>query len=209
MKSNCGMSVAKKRLCLRWVLISVSETDQRRNATSSLRSPIVYVWYRYRFASNLLQQIDPFEYLAMAAPSTNASKNKQTLGSLLHHFIGTVVTVEQKTGRSYQGILAQTDEQMNLTLQEAALLLATRKKSSQHQRPSQPPHTHTHQNITSGTTTTSASAPETLSFAIVHIRGSTIRYVHFPGQVDLGVVVKQGMDRERAAAQKYKRGIRK
>lgn len=45
--------------------------------------------------------------------------------------------------------------------------------------------------------------------AHVHIRGSTIRYIHFPDNIDLTGVIRSGVDRERAAANKYKRGLRK
>jgi small nuclear ribonucleoprotein (snRNP)-like protein len=45
--------------------------------------------------------------------------------------------------------------------------------------------------------------------ANVHIRGSTIRYIHFPNQTDLSGVIRSGIDREKAAANKYKRGLRK
>lgn len=40
----------------------------------------------------------------------------------------------------------------------------------------------------------------------VHIRGSTIRYIHFPNQTDLSGVIRSGIDREKTAANKYKRG---
>ena len=49
----------------------------------------------------------------------------------------------------------------------------------------------------------------TVLFQLVHIRGSKILYLHFPPDLALFQVVKQGVERERAAAQKYKRGIRK
>jgi small nuclear ribonucleoprotein (snRNP)-like protein len=42
-----------------------------------------------------------------------------------------------------------------------------------------------------------------------HIRGSNIRYIHFPDNADLKGTVSSGMERERAAANKYKRGKRK
>ena len=45
--------------------------------------------------------------------------------------------------------------------------------------------------------------------AHVHIRGSTIRYIHFPDDTDLTSLIRSGIDRERAAANKYKRGLRK
>jgi len=46
-------------------------------------------------------------------------------------------------------------------------------------------------------------------FDLVHIRGPTIRYIVFGAKVDITGVVKAGRDRERAAGDKYKRGIRK
>ena len=43
----------------------------------------------------------------------------------------------------------------------------------------------------------------------VHIRGPSIRYIHFTDDADLPGLVRSGIDRERAAANKYRRGIRK
>lgn len=43
----------------------------------------------------------------------------------------------------------------------------------------------------------------------MQIRGSTLRYIHFPDQVDLAAVIKAGIQREKEAADKYKRGLRK
>jgi small nuclear ribonucleoprotein (snRNP)-like protein len=43
----------------------------------------------------------------------------------------------------------------------------------------------------------------------VHIRGPTIRYVHFPDDADLSAYVRSGVDRERAARKKYTRVLRK
>lgn len=45
--------------------------------------------------------------------------------------------------------------------------------------------------------------------AHVHIRGSTIRYIHFPDHTDLSGVIRGGIDKEKAATNKYKRGLRK
>lgn len=53
------------------------------------------------------------------------------------------------------------------------------------------------------------SSRDQQALSMVQIRGSKIRYIHFLDHADLAVVVKQGMDRERSASQKYKRGIRK
>ena len=46
-------------------------------------------------------------------------------------------------------------------------------------------------------------------FDWVHIRGPTIRYIVFGANIDIAGVIKAGKDRERAASDKYRRGIRK
>lgn len=43
----------------------------------------------------------------------------------------------------------------------------------------------------------------------VHIRGSSIRYIEFPDEVDLAAFIRSGIERERSAANKYLRGIRR
>jgi small nuclear ribonucleoprotein (snRNP)-like protein len=122
----------------------------------------------------------------MATTMNKKGPKQKSLGSLLPYFIGMELTVEQKTGRLYTGTLSAADDAMNLTLDDATLA--------------------TH----SGSRSSSSSGPLiTPIFAIVHIRGSTIRYIHFPERVDLAVIIKQGMDRERSVAQKYKRGVRR
>lgn len=50
---------------------------------------------------------------------------------------------------------------------------------------------------------------ESTPLSHVHIRGATIRYVHFPDDADLAAFVRAGIDRERSAVSKYQRGIRK
>ena len=44
---------------------------------------------------------------------------------------------------------------------------------------------------------------------LMQIRGSTIRYIHFPDHVDLSGIIQAGIQRERDAANKYQRGVRK
>jgi hypothetical protein len=62
---------------------------------------------------------------------------------------------------------------------------------------------------TTTTTTTTTNTGGTESFDWVHIRGPTIRYIVFGANIDLAGVIKAGKDRERAASDKYRRGIRK
>jgi small nuclear ribonucleoprotein (snRNP)-like protein len=145
----------------------------------------------------------------MATMANKKGQKQQSLGSLLPYFCGMELTVEQKTGRLYTGTLSAADDAMNLTLDDATL--ATHKggvvdRSSRRRSSSGP--------FINPTTTTTAdtetiTATTTPTFAVVHIRGSTIRYIHFPERVDLAVVIKHGMDLERSASQKYKRGIRR
>ena len=46
-------------------------------------------------------------------------------------------------------------------------------------------------------------------FDWVHVRGPTIRYVVFGAGVDVAGVIRAGRDRERAAGDRYRRGVRK
>lgn len=39
------------------------------------------------------------------------------------------------------------------------------------------------------------SSDNNISLSLVHIRGSTIRYIHFPSQLDISLKIKQGLDR--------------
>lgn len=48
-----------------------------------------------------------------------------------------------------------------------------------------------------------------LDFELLHVRGPTIRYVHLPDEADIPGLIRAGLDREKAAVDKYKRGVRK
>jgi small nuclear ribonucleoprotein (snRNP)-like protein len=153
----------------------------------------------------------------MATMNNKKGATQKTLGTLLPYFIGMELTIEQKTGRLYTGTLSAADDAMNLTLDDVTLAThrgagvpGSRRRSSKTSTPTTTTTTTT--TTTANTTSTSTSTADTTvtpTFAIVHIRGSTIRYIHFPDKVDLAVVIKQGMDRERSVAQKYKRGVRR
>jgi small nuclear ribonucleoprotein (snRNP)-like protein len=138
----------------------------------------------------------------MATMNNKKGTTQKTLGTLLPYFIGMELTIEQKTGRLYTGTLSAADDAMNLTLDDVTL--ATHRGAGV-------PGSRRRSSKTQNTTTTTADTTDTPTptFAIVHIRGSKIRYIHFPDKVDLAVVIKQGMDRERSVAQKYKRGVRR
>jgi small nuclear ribonucleoprotein (snRNP)-like protein len=109
------------------------------------------------------------------------------LATLLRYFVGIDLIVETKHGRSLKGSLVSADS-WNIVLKnrqkEALTTSAT-------------------------TTTTTTNTGGTESFDWVHIRGPTIRYIVFGANIDLAGVIKAGKDRERAASDKYRRGIRK
>lgn len=107
------------------------------------------------------------------------------LATLLRYFVGIDLIVETKHGRSLKGSLVSADQYMNIVL-----------KNKQKETPS-------------ATTTTDTNTGGTESFDWVHIRGPTIRYIVFGANIDLAGVIKAGKDRERAASDKYRRGIRK
>jgi small nuclear ribonucleoprotein (snRNP)-like protein len=122
------------------------------------------------------------------AHQQQSQQHSKTLGSLLRYWEGLHVAVEVKTnGRLYSGTLAAADHDMTVTLHDCTV---TRSLPALQQ-----PHPQSQQNN---------------KLPSVQIRGSQVRYIHFlDHNVNLAAVVQQGVERERAAAQKYKRGIRK
>lgn len=106
------------------------------------------------------------------------------LAPLLRYFVGIDLIVETKHGRSFKGALISADQYMNLVLKRV-----DKKKRKE--------------------ATTATTADEQETFDWVHIRGPTIRYIVFGANLDIAGVIKAGKDRERAASDKYRRGIRK
>ena len=116
-------------------------------------------------------------------------KHYKTLGSLLRYFEGMEIAVELKNGKIYQGTLESesADQNMSLTLTDARI-------------------------VTTATLGKEPSLPAEAfdMFQILQVRGSQVRYIHFlDDNSDLERIVKNGMEREQRAAQKYKRGVRK
>lgn len=135
--------------------------------------------------------------------STNQEKSKQTpgptpknLGMLLRHFIGLEITVELKTGRIYSGRLHDADDFMNLVLEKAQSEISASKS---------PFIVDTYSN---SQVSPSAAILDKIDYKAIHIRGPIIRYIHFPENVDLPRLVRLGIDRAKAAKDKYARGIR-
>jgi small nuclear ribonucleoprotein (snRNP)-like protein len=142
----------------------------------------------------------------MAGDPTGGGNNKrahQTLGSLLKYFEEMPLRVELKNGKIYGGVLETADANMALTLREA-MEQRGRQPASPHHRHRQP---HSPPPPSTSTTTTDRPPPQT--FPLLQIRGSAIRYVHFPDEVDLAAVIQAGIDRARQAANRYQRGVRK
>ena len=112
---------------------------------------------------------------------TNQPRKKQpkSLTSLLKYFIGLEITVELKTGKQVVGVLSACDN-VNMNLTLEDAQVVSRRRSE-----------------------------DQSTFAFMQIRGSTLRYIHFPDDLHLSACIKQGMDRERSAVQKYQRGKRK
>lgn len=159
---------------------------------------------------------------------------QRTLGSLLKYFEEMPLRVELKNGRIYSGTLSSAETTMALTLRDAVQDTPSRRPRMRQQQQQQPSRRYDYSsegrrgatNYPSSSTSTSgiastntadthdeAAAEEQHATATVlpllQIRGSTIRYIHFPDQVDLAAVIQAGIHREKEAANKYKRGVRK
>jgi small nuclear ribonucleoprotein (snRNP)-like protein len=115
----------------------------------------------------------------------NLSNSTSTLGSLLKYMEGMEIIVELKTGKRLHGILSSAGNDMNLTLEQTNDNALHQKGDEDHDLDQQ------------------------IHLLSVHIRGSNIRCIQFPDNADLKGLVASGAERERAAANKYKRGKRK
>ena len=135
--------------------------------------------------------------------STNEEKSKKktgpapkNLGMLLRHFIGLEITIELKTGRIYSGRLNDADDFMNLVLEKVQPEISTSKSLVMDD-------TYRNSQVSS-----SAAILNDIDYKLIHIRGPRIRYIHFPDNADLPRLVRVGLDRAKAAKDKYARGIR-
>ena len=151
--------------------------------------------------------------------SNNIKKNPKArtppakgMGSLLKFLRGTEMVVELKTGKRFRGVLEECDDFMNIELADAVdeNLLTEDCREGEDQQGDQ-----YHQSDSAAQASTKSSqqdGPKLLQIdipATLSIRGPKIRYIQFPDNVDLNSTIIQGMDRERAARNKYKRGLRK
>eukprot|EP00978_Attheya_sp_CCMP212_P008999 scaffold21187_cov54-Attheya_sp.AAC.4 len=103
-----------------------------------------------------------------------------------------VVVVELKNGKCIRGTLDSADDYMNLTL-------------------TKPPNNDTKKQpmvINPNIKNALNDDDDDLDFSRVHIRGPSIRYVHLPSHADIPQLIRNGLDRERAASDRYQRGKR-
>ena len=112
---------------------------------------------------------DALTGIPTAKTPTMAHRGQKTLPSLLRHFDGIQLTVELKTGRQYTGILISADNSMDLTLENVSSSCSRRSRAE---------------------TDTSVDV-----LPLMHVRGSTIRYIHFPDNLDLSLTIKQSLER--------------
>jgi small nuclear ribonucleoprotein (snRNP)-like protein len=127
----------------------------------------------------------------MAQKSSSNQDSSQTLGDLLTHLEGIELIVELKTGRRLRGTLSSSDYNMNLTLENVEEEGTKGDEGGKKED-------------------YSGSGEELIDISTsLNIRGSKIRYIHFPDNADLTGLVRTGVDRQRAAANKYRRGKRK
>jgi small nuclear ribonucleoprotein (snRNP)-like protein len=103
----------------------------------------------------------------------------KNLGVLLRHFAGLELSIECKNGQVFRGILQEVDDYMNLVIQILKASFQSRRTNC-----------------------------DPLDFDMIHIRGSNIRYIHFPDNADLPKLVRLGLDRIKTAQNKYARGTR-
>ena len=155
----------------------------------------------------------------MAAPASSSfsttdrrmrRSKPSTLGSLLHYFDDLHITVELKNGRQYRGILqthSQSTDDMSVWLHEAIRI--DRMDGHQHSEKPKSVKQVSYQSSTSAATSHEDIAATTKTIPRLHIRGSTIRYIHFPPKANLARMVQHGKDRERHGANMYQRGVRK
>lgn len=121
--------------------------------------------------------------------------SKTTLGSMLKYMEGYEVIVELKTGKRHRGRLSSADDNMNIMLEE--------QKDEEEQGG---PKTKETGNNKSDDGHASDIAHSSASIPLPrNIRGSKIRYIHFPDNANLPMLVRSGRERERNAAKKYQK----
>jgi small nuclear ribonucleoprotein (snRNP)-like protein len=139
--------------------------------------------------------------------NNNNGDARTTLGSLLKYMEGYEVIVELKTGKRHRGRLASADDNMNLMLEDE-------KEEEEEQQQQQGGIEEAGNKSDGGSIDTNTNnnnnnntpARQLFSMPVTrNIRGSKIRYVHFPDNANLPMLVRSGRERERNAANKYQK----
>ena len=130
---------------------------------------------------------------AVAKSSSTDSSSAGLLAPLLRHFVGIDIIVETKQGRKFKGRLKDADAYMNLVLSRNNTLLTGE----------------TTDDDDDDDDDDDGAADDEETFNWIHIRGPTIRYIIFGANVDIPGLIRAGRDRERAAGDRYRRGVRK
>ncbi|VEU40854.1 unnamed protein product [Pseudo-nitzschia multistriata] len=112
---------------------------------------------------------------------------RTTIPSLLKYMEGYEVIVELKTGKRHRGILSSADDNMNLILEEGGC-----EDGDDH-----------------GPGGSGGPPPASVVATVRNIRGSSVRYLHFPDNADLASLVRSGRERERNASKRYQKTRRK
>ena len=155
---------------------------------------------------------------------------KTTLASLLKYMEGYEVIVELKMGRRHRGRLTSADDNMNLMLLEEVVVEEDEDDDEEGQEDEKEDDqatptttasasTSTNTNISTSTSTSvnnnnnNNTSTSTISITTTattrNIRGSSVRYVHFPDNADLSTLIQSGRERERNAARKFQKTTRK
>lgn len=134
----------------------------------------------------------------------NANQFK-TLTPLLRFFVGLELRVELKNGKSYHGFLHDSDDDMTVTLSTS---YTSSSNTDENMLESTRDTGDSTDNRGSNIPCTNNQQLGEFQFSKMHIRGSSIRYIQFPDNADLPLLIKIGMDRKRAAHDKYARGKR-
>ena len=127
--------------------------------------------------------------------ANNIDTSKTTLSSLLKYMEGYEIIVELKTGIRHRGRLTSADDNMNLTLEEEE----EDDDDDQDQE---------HKNNNEKKKECNKQNPVVVNIER-NIRGSNIRYIHFPDNANLSSVFQSGREREKNASQKYQKTKRK
>ena len=134
--------------------------------------------------------------------ANNIDTSKTTLSSLLKYMEGYEIIVELKTGIRHRGRLTSADDNMNLTLEEEE----EDDDDDQDQE-------HKNNNEKKKECNKQKTNEEIAVVVVVNIerniRGSNIRYIHFPDNANLSSVFQSGREREKNASQKYQKTKRK